>query len=122
MPVDDKLTDYWSPQESSLQPLKAKAPTSFSLSLRLLEVSVQSLEQVKLVLIVRPLNAKLSWSPSQPSWEMFSEIASSPFLLFVSPSAVECRDTTRYCEKVKQLKLCQLTQFKSRCCGTCGKA
>lgn len=49
-------------------------------------------------------------------------IASSPFLLFVSPSAVECRDTTRYCEKVKQLKLCQLTQFKSRCCGTCGKA
>ncbi|ETE68767.1 ADAMTS-like protein 1, partial [Ophiophagus hannah] len=35
---------------------------------------------------------------------------------------VECRDTTRYCEKVKQLKLCQLAQFKSRCCGTCGKA
>ena len=35
---------------------------------------------------------------------------------------VECRDTTRYCEKVKQLKLCQLSQFKSRCCGTCGKA
>ncbi|XP_019373077.1 PREDICTED: ADAMTS-like protein 1 isoform X4 [Gavialis gangeticus] len=37
-------------------------------------------------------------------------------------TCVECRDTTRYCEKVKQLKLCQLTQFKSRCCGTCGKA
>ncbi|OCU00941.1 hypothetical protein XELAEV_18006720mg [Xenopus laevis] len=35
---------------------------------------------------------------------------------------VDCRDTTRYCEKVKQLKLCQLAQFRSRCCGTCGKA
>ncbi|KAG8455062.1 hypothetical protein GDO86_001328 [Hymenochirus boettgeri] len=34
---------------------------------------------------------------------------------------VDCRDTTRYCEKVKQLKLCQLAQFRSRCCGTCGK-
>ncbi|KAE8632724.1 hypothetical protein XENTR_v10001652 [Xenopus tropicalis] len=35
---------------------------------------------------------------------------------------IDCRDTTRYCEKVKQLKLCQLAQFRSRCCGTCGKA
>ncbi|XP_021108553.1 ADAMTS-like protein 1 [Heterocephalus glaber] len=33
----------------------------------------------------------------------------------------ECRDTTRYCEKVKQLKLCQLSQFQLRCCGTCGQ-
>lgn len=41
---------------------------------------------------------------------------------FLSSFPVECRDTTRYCEKVKQLKLCQLSQFKSRCCGTCGKA
>ena len=41
---------------------------------------------------------------------------------FLSPFPAECRDTTRYCEKVKQLKLCQLNQFKSRCCGTCGKA
>ncbi|KAF4791626.1 ADAMTS-like protein 1 [Turdus rufiventris] len=41
---------------------------------------------------------------------------------FTLHETVECRDTTRYCEKVKQLKLCQLTQFKSRCCGTCGKS
>ncbi|KAM6183750.1 ADAMTS-like protein 1 isoform 2-T2 [Erethizon dorsatum] len=34
----------------------------------------------------------------------------------------ECGDTTRYCEKVKQLNLCQLSQFQLRCCGTCGKA
>lgn len=47
----------------------------------------------------------------------------APFHIFLlSPFPVECRDTTRYCEKVKQLKLCQLSQFKSRCCGTCGKA
>ncbi|XP_058875760.1 ADAMTS-like protein 1 [Acipenser ruthenus] len=32
---------------------------------------------------------------------------------------LECRDTTRYCEKVKQLKLCQLSQFKVRCCESC---
>lgn len=42
------------------------------------------------------------------------------FLLFTL--TVDCRDTTRYCEKVKQLKLCQLAQFRSRCCGTCKKA
>ncbi|XP_017515524.3 ADAMTS-like protein 1 isoform X2 [Manis javanica] len=35
---------------------------------------------------------------------------------------MECRDTTRYCENAKQLKLCQLSQYKSRCCGTCGEA
>ncbi|XP_033613536.1 ADAMTS-like protein 1 [Fukomys damarensis] len=33
----------------------------------------------------------------------------------------ECRDTTRYCEKVRQLQLCQLSQFQLRCCGTCGQ-
>ncbi|MGH0153100.1 UNVERIFIED_CONTAM: hypothetical protein FKN15_061142 [Acipenser sinensis] len=32
---------------------------------------------------------------------------------------LECRDTTRHCEKVKQLKLCQLSQFKVRCCESC---
>lgn len=41
---------------------------------------------------------------------------------FLSPFPAECRDTTRYCEKVKQLKLCQLNQFQSRCCGTYAKA
>ncbi|XP_023571625.1 ADAMTS-like protein 1 [Octodon degus] len=34
----------------------------------------------------------------------------------------ECSDTSRYCEKVKQLHLCPLSQFKLRCCGTCGEA
>ncbi|XP_051934232.1 ADAMTS-like protein 1 isoform X1 [Hippocampus zosterae] len=34
-------------------------------------------------------------------------------------AAGECRDTTRYCEKVRQLELCTLAQFKSRCCHSC---
>lgn len=35
--------------------------------------------------------------------------------------AGECRDSTRYCEKVQQLELCPLPQFKSRCCHSCQK-
>ncbi|XP_067838444.1 ADAMTS-like protein 1 [Heptranchias perlo] len=31
----------------------------------------------------------------------------------------ECRDTTRYCEMVKRLKLCHLSQYKLRCCVSC---
>ncbi|XP_020929926.1 ADAMTS-like protein 1 isoform X2 [Sus scrofa] len=54
-----------------------------------------------------------SWGPRPANWQRCN----------ITPCEnVECRDTTRYCEKVKQLKLCQLSQFKSRCCGTCGKA
>uniref|UniRef100_A0A452URH3 ADAMTS-like protein 1 n=1 Tax=Ursus maritimus TaxID=29073 RepID=A0A452URH3_URSMA len=54
-----------------------------------------------------------SWGPRPANWQRCN----------VTPCEnMECRDTTRYCEKVKQLKLCQLSQFKSRCCGTCGKA
>ncbi|XP_053321867.1 ADAMTS-like protein 1 [Spea bombifrons] len=54
-----------------------------------------------------------SWRPRPSNWQRCN----------ITPCEnVDCRDTTRYCEKVKQLKLCQLTQFKSRCCGTCGKA
>ncbi|XP_031413147.1 ADAMTS-like protein 1 [Meleagris gallopavo] len=54
-----------------------------------------------------------SWRPRPVNWQRCN----------ITPCEnMECRDTTRYCEKVKQLKLCQLTQFKSRCCGTCGKA
>ncbi|XP_030114536.4 ADAMTS-like protein 1 isoform X2 [Taeniopygia guttata] len=54
-----------------------------------------------------------SWRPRPANWQRCN----------ITPCEnVECRDTTRYCEKVKQLKLCQLTQFKSRCCGTCGKS
>ncbi|XP_037832326.1 ADAMTS-like protein 1 isoform X3 [Kryptolebias marmoratus] len=33
--------------------------------------------------------------------------------------AAECRDSTRYCEKVRQLDLCPLPQFQSRCCLSC---
>ncbi|XP_029464601.1 ADAMTS-like protein 1 isoform X2 [Rhinatrema bivittatum] len=54
-----------------------------------------------------------SWRQRPTNWQRCN----------ISPcDNVECRDTTRYCEKVKQLKLCQLAQFKSRCCGSCGKA
>ncbi|XP_058157890.1 ADAMTS-like protein 1 isoform X2 [Dasypus novemcinctus] len=53
-----------------------------------------------------------SWGPRPANWQRCN----------ITPCEnMECRDTTRYCEKVKQLKLCQLSQFKSRCCGTCGK-
>ncbi|XP_041041261.1 ADAMTS-like protein 1 [Carcharodon carcharias] len=31
----------------------------------------------------------------------------------------ECRDTTRYCEMVKRLNLCPLSQYKLRCCESC---
>ncbi|XP_062904993.1 ADAMTS-like protein 1 [Mobula hypostoma] len=31
----------------------------------------------------------------------------------------ECRDTTRYCEMVKRLRLCLLPQYKLRCCESC---
>ncbi|XP_014397846.1 PREDICTED: ADAMTS-like protein 1 [Myotis brandtii] len=54
-----------------------------------------------------------SWGPRPANWQRCN----------ITPCEnMECSDTTRYCEKVKQLKLCQLSQFKSRCCGTCGKA
>ncbi|XP_058024805.1 ADAMTS-like protein 1 isoform X2 [Ahaetulla prasina] len=54
-----------------------------------------------------------AWRPRPANWQRCN----------ITPCEnIECRDTTRYCEKVKQLKLCQLAQFKSRCCGTCGKA
>ncbi|ELK29322.1 ADAMTS-like protein 1 [Myotis davidii] len=54
-----------------------------------------------------------SWGPRPANWQRCN----------ITPCEnMECSDTTRYCEKVKQLKLCQLSQFKSRCCGTCGEA
>uniref|UniRef100_A0A3Q3MYH6 PLAC domain-containing protein n=1 Tax=Labrus bergylta TaxID=56723 RepID=A0A3Q3MYH6_9LABR len=37
----------------------------------------------------------------------------------VQPCARWCRDSTRYCEKVRQLELCPLPQFKNRCCHSC---
>lgn len=33
--------------------------------------------------------------------------------------AGDCQDSTRYCEKVRQLELCPLPQFKARCCRSC---
>lgn len=65
-------------------------------------------------------------TPGSTSWPQplacVSRFLSVPLPHPVPPFPVECRDTTRYCENVKQLKLCQLSQFQSRCCGTCGKA
>ncbi|XP_043917142.1 ADAMTS-like protein 1 [Protopterus annectens] len=54
-----------------------------------------------------------SWKPRPVNWQRCN----------ITPCEnVECRDTTRYCEKVKQLKLCQLSQFKLRCCESCQDA
>uniref|UniRef100_H3BDD6 ADAMTS like 1 n=1 Tax=Latimeria chalumnae TaxID=7897 RepID=H3BDD6_LATCH len=51
-----------------------------------------------------------SWRPRPANWQRCN---------IVPCENKECRDTTRYCEKVKQLKLCQLSQFKVRCCESC---
>ncbi|XP_030578355.1 ADAMTS-like protein 1 [Archocentrus centrarchus] len=51
------------------------------------------------------------WSPRPPSWQRCNILSCS--------RAGECRDSTRYCEKVQQLELCPLPQFKSRCCYSC---
>uniref|UniRef100_A0A665XEX7 ADAMTS like 1 n=1 Tax=Echeneis naucrates TaxID=173247 RepID=A0A665XEX7_ECHNA len=50
------------------------------------------------------------WRPRPPSWQRCN---------ILSCGRVECRDSTRYCEKVRQLELCPLPQFKSRCCHSC---
>ncbi|XP_034019931.1 ADAMTS-like protein 1 isoform X2 [Thalassophryne amazonica] len=50
------------------------------------------------------------WRPRPPSWQRCN---------ILSCGRGECRDSTRYCEKVRQLELCQLPQFKSRCCHSC---
>ncbi|MBN3310221.1 ATL1 protein, partial [Amia calva] len=51
-----------------------------------------------------------SWSPRPANWQRCN---------IIPCTKAECQDTTRYCEKVKQLKLCQLVQFKVRCCDSC---
>nr|XP_057923011.1 ADAMTS-like protein 1 isoform X1 [Doryrhamphus excisus] len=51
------------------------------------------------------------WKPRPPSWQRCN--------LSSCGRAGECRDSTRYCEKVRQLELCTLPQFKSRCCQSC---
>ncbi|XP_044040581.1 ADAMTS-like protein 1 isoform X3 [Siniperca chuatsi] len=50
------------------------------------------------------------WRPRPPSWQRCNVL---------SCGRGECRDSTRYCEKVRQLELCPLPQFKSRCCHSC---
>uniref|UniRef100_A0A3Q1BC08 ADAMTS like 1 n=1 Tax=Amphiprion ocellaris TaxID=80972 RepID=A0A3Q1BC08_AMPOC len=50
------------------------------------------------------------WRPRPPSWQRCN---------ILSCGRGECRDSTRYCEKVRQLELCPLPQFKSRCCYSC---
>ncbi|KAM9424342.1 ADAMTS-like protein 1 [Pholidichthys leucotaenia] len=51
------------------------------------------------------------WKPRPPSWQRCNILSCG--------RAGECRDSTRYCEKVRQLELCPLPQFKSRCCYSC---
>ncbi|KAG5261330.1 hypothetical protein AALO_G00302760 [Alosa alosa] len=52
-----------------------------------------------------------SWRPRPASWQRCNVQSCG--------RAGECRDSTRYCEKVRQLDLCPLPQFKSRCCQSC---
>ncbi|XP_062372046.1 ADAMTS-like protein 1 [Sardina pilchardus] len=52
-----------------------------------------------------------SWRPRPASWQRCNVQSCG--------RAGECRDSTRYCEKVRQLELCPLAQFKSRCCQSC---
>ncbi|CAK6967993.1 ADAMTS-like protein 1 isoform X1 [Scomber scombrus] len=51
------------------------------------------------------------WRPRPPSWQRCNILSCG--------RAADCRDSTRYCEKVRQLELCPLPQFKSRCCHSC---
>ncbi|KAL6118680.1 adamtsl1 [Pungitius sinensis] len=51
------------------------------------------------------------WRPRPSSWQRCNIVSCG--------RAGECRDSTRYCEKVRQLELCPLPQFKSRCCHSC---
>ncbi|XP_051991912.1 ADAMTS-like protein 1 isoform X1 [Xyrauchen texanus] len=51
-----------------------------------------------------------AWKPRPPSWQRCN---------ILSCGRGECQDSTRYCEKVRQLELCPLPQFKSRCCQSC---
>ncbi|XP_029942955.1 ADAMTS-like protein 1 isoform X2 [Salarias fasciatus] len=50
------------------------------------------------------------WRPRPPSWQRCN---------ILSCGRGECRDSTKYCENVRQLELCPLPQFQSRCCHSC---
>uniref|UniRef100_A0AAV2KJD2 ADAMTS-like protein 1 n=1 Tax=Knipowitschia caucasica TaxID=637954 RepID=A0AAV2KJD2_KNICA len=53
------------------------------------------------------------WRPRPSSWQRCNVLSCG--------RAGECLDSTRYCDKVRQLELCPLPQFKSRCCHSCRK-
>ncbi|XP_028838273.1 ADAMTS-like protein 1 isoform X2 [Denticeps clupeoides] len=52
-----------------------------------------------------------SWRPRPTSWRRCN--------IRSCGKVGDCTDSTRYCEKVRQLDLCPLPQFKSRCCLSC---
>ncbi|GAA6089743.1 ADAMTS-like protein 1 isoform X2 [Tachysurus ichikawai] len=51
-----------------------------------------------------------AWRPRPASWQRCN---------ILSCGRGDCQDSTRYCEKVRQLELCALPQFKARCCRSC---
>ncbi|XP_030635061.1 ADAMTS-like protein 1 [Chanos chanos] len=51
-----------------------------------------------------------AWRPRPASWQRCN---------ILSCGRSDCQDSTRYCEKVRQLELCPLPQFKARCCQSC---
>lgn len=51
-----------------------------------------------------------AWRPRPASWQRCN---------ILSCGKGDCQDSTRYCEKVRQLELCPLPQFKARCCRSC---
>uniref|UniRef100_A0A3B5L7B1 PLAC domain-containing protein n=1 Tax=Xiphophorus couchianus TaxID=32473 RepID=A0A3B5L7B1_9TELE len=74
------------------------------------------------------------WRPRPSSWQRCNMLScgrvfpAAPDCVMMSNNcfplcipAEECRDSTRYCERVRQLELCPLQQFKSRCCHSCRK-
>ncbi|XP_062305266.1 ADAMTS-like protein 1 isoform X3 [Osmerus eperlanus] len=52
-----------------------------------------------------------TWRPRPSSWQRCNILSCG--------KAGECLDSSRYCEKVRQLDLCLLPQFKTRCCQSC---
>ncbi|XP_038130317.1 ADAMTS-like protein 1 isoform X2 [Cyprinodon tularosa] len=52
------------------------------------------------------------WTPRPSGWQRCN---------MPSCGREACRDSTRYCELVRQLELCPMPQFKSRCCHSCMK-
>ncbi|CAF87946.1 unnamed protein product, partial [Tetraodon nigroviridis] len=52
-----------------------------------------------------------TWRPRPPSWQRCHLQPCAP--------AGRCQDSSRYCQKVGQLQLCLLPQFRKRCCQSC---